>query len=84
MSTSTTQARPKSITPCQMASSAWCAERPGRKPYEQGRKSCSYTASSAMTTARWRTLSSRVGIPSGRVSFPLPFGMCTRRTAGAR
>src|SRR5437016_6026771 len=37
-----------------------------------------------MTTARCRTLSSNVGIPSGRVSFPVPFGMRTRRTGGAR
>ena len=37
-----------------------------------------------MTTARCRTLSSSVGIPRGRVSFPVPFGMCTRRTGGAR
>src|SRR5215510_401739 len=37
-----------------------------------------------MTTARWRTLSSRVGIPSGRVSVAEPpFGMCTLRTGGA-
>src|SRR5262249_28779482 len=37
-----------------------------------------------MTTARWRTLSSKVGIPSGRVSVAEPpFGMCTRRTGGA-
>src|SRR5437667_10699129 len=37
-----------------------------------------------MTTARWRTLSSKVGIPRGRVSLPVPFGMYTRRTGGAR
>ena len=37
-----------------------------------------------MTTARWRTLSSSVGIPSGRVSVvEPPLGMCTRRTGGA-
>src|SRR5579883_1991780 len=41
-------------------------------------------ASSSIATARWRTLSSNVGIPIGRVSDPLPFGMCTRRTGGAR
>src|SRR5207302_3501302 len=40
--------------------------------------------SSTMTTARWRTLSSNVGIPIGRVSVPVPFGICTRRTGGAR
>ena len=37
-----------------------------------------------MTTARWRTLSSKVGMPIGRVSVPVPFGICTRRTGGAR
>ena len=38
-----------------------------------------------MTTARWRTLSSSVGIPIGRVSVVEPaLGMCTRRTGGAR
>jgi len=38
-----------------------------------------------MTTARWRTLSSRVGIPIGRVSVAEPaFGMYFRRTGGAR
>ena len=37
-----------------------------------------------MTTARWSTLSSNVGIPSGRVSVAEPaLGMCTRRTGGA-
>ena len=38
----------------------------------------------AMTTARCSTLSSKVGMPIGRVSEPVPFGMCTRRTGGAR
>src|SRR5262245_43850792 len=38
-----------------------------------------------MTTARWRTLSSKVGIPIGRVSvLEPPLGICTRRTGGAR
>src|SRR5258707_532605 len=36
-----------------------------------------------MTTARWRTLSSKVGIPIGRVSDPVPFGMYARCTGGA-
>src|SRR5207244_3595047 len=37
-----------------------------------------------MTTARCRTLSSKVGIPRGRVSLPVPFGMYTRRTGVPR
>ena len=41
--------------------------------------------SSTISTARWSTLSSSVGIPMGRVFFPAPgFAICTRRTAGAR
>lgn len=31
--------------------SAWCALRPGRKPYEQGKKSCSWIASSNSRSA---------------------------------
>ena len=47
-------------------------------------KSCSYTGSNAISTARWSTLSSSVGIPIGRV-LPVPgLSKCTRRTAGAR
>ena len=36
-----------------------------------------------MTTARWTILSSKVGIPIGRVSPFVPFGICFRRTGGA-
>ena len=42
------------------------------------------TASNAMATARCRTLSSKVGMPMGRVCDPSPFGIWTRRTGGAR
>ena len=42
--------------------------------YEQGRKSCSYIASSTMATARCATLSSNVGIPRGRC-VPSAFGI---------
>ena len=53
-------------------------------PCETSRKSVSYTDSSTISTARWRILSSYVGIPSGRVSVGEPaLGMCTRRTGGA-
>ena len=37
-----------------------------------------------IATARCSTLSSNVGIPIGRVFRPSPFGILTRRTAGAR
>src|SRR5438093_12932418 len=36
-----------------------------------------------MVTARWRILSSKVGIPIGRSCDPSPLGICTRRTGGA-
>ena len=32
---------PQCISSSRQACSAWCADRPGRKPYEHGRKSCS-------------------------------------------
>jgi site-specific DNA recombinase len=41
MSTSKIQPPPIAIVFFQRASNAWCAERPGRKPYEQSVKSCS-------------------------------------------
>lgn len=85
MSRSITQPPPIDISPRHSASSAMCAPRPGRNPYEQSRKSCSKIGSSAISTARCRTLSSSVGMPSGLVFPALPgFGMCTRRTGGAR
>ena len=60
------------------------APRPGRKPCEASKKSASYTGSSTIRTARWRILSSNVGIPSGRVSPGEPaLGIFTRRTGGA-
>src|SRR5712664_3801583 len=37
-----------------------------------------------MATARCRTLSSKVGMPMGRICDPSPFGIWTRRTGGAR
>src|SRR5580692_393770 len=83
---STSHTHPPAITTDRFckAASAMCAERLRRNPYEQSKKSCSYTASSTIATARCRTLSSNVGMPSGLVSVPLPFGMWTRRTGGAR
>src|SRR6516225_6821927 len=43
MSTSTNQQPPKSMVCFHKARSAWCADRPGRKPYEQSRKSVHLT-----------------------------------------
>src|SRR3981081_3161802 len=51
--------------PTQSASSASCAPRPGRNPYENPRKSSSWIAFSSATTARWTILSSRAATPSG-------------------
>jgi hypothetical protein len=83
MSRSSTQPPPMSISRFHSSSKTWCGERPDRKPYEQSRKSCSYIASSTIATALWSTLSSRVGIPIGRVFFPSPLGMFTLLTGGA-
>ena len=41
MSTSKTQPPRQSISWFRKESNAWCADRPGRKPYEQSKKSCS-------------------------------------------
>lgn len=49
------------------ARTASCALRPGRKPYEQSKKSCSYIASNTARTALWTTLSSVAETPIGRV-----------------
>ena len=76
MSRSITQPPPIDISPRHSASSAMCGPRPGRKPYEQDMKSSSNTGSSAISTARCRTSSSSVGMPSGLVFPALPgFGM---------
>ena len=69
MSASSTQPPFTSISRFHRLSSAWCADRPGLKPYEQSQKSCSYTASRTISTALCRILSSKVGIPMGRVFF---------------
>ncbi len=51
MSPSRIQPPPMSIACFHKAFSASCAERPGRNPYEQSRKSCSKTGSTAIFTA---------------------------------
>ena len=50
--------------------------------YEQDFLPCSYTASSTMTMALCATLSSKVGMPSGRRE-PSVFGIYVLRTGGA-
>ena len=62
-STSTIQPPPMFISCCHSDCKAPCAPRPGRNPCETSRKSVSYTGSSTIRTARWRILSSYVGIP---------------------
>ena len=59
---------------------ASCARRFGRNPYEHGLKSASKIGSNTCFTAACTTRSARVGIPSLR-TFPMPFGIFTRRTA---
>ena len=62
------------IMPLFTASSAPWADRCGRNPCENGRKSASQIGSSSITIARCATLSSSVGMPSGR-RLPSAFGM---------
>ena len=83
MSASSTKLTFLCVIPTESASNASCCERPGRNPYEKPRKSCSYTAFSTSTTARWRILSSNAATPSGR-SRPSAFGMNTLRAGIAR
>src|SRR6266851_579001 len=59
---------------------ASCARRFGRNPYEHGLKSASKIGSSTSFRLAWTTRSVMVGIPSLR-SFPLFFGISTRRTS---
>ena len=59
------------------------AERLGRNPNEQGRKSASKMGSRTILAACWHTLSITVGMPNGRFD-PSGFGISTRRTASGR
>jgi hypothetical protein len=59
-----------------------CGLRPGRNPWEHSRQSCSTTALSTHATACCTSRSSIVRMPNGR-RLPFPFGMYTRRIAGA-
>ena len=71
--------RQPDITRAQFAYLAICLVLIGNVAAEEAR-----IGSRSIATARWRTLSSVVGIPIGRVSFPSPFGMRTRFTGGAQ
>jgi hypothetical protein len=70
-STSTTQRAPAFIS-LRMRSSAWCALRLGRKPYEQSRKLGSKIGSRTSLAAVCTTLSRTRGIPSGLRSCGFP------------
>src|SRR5262245_41554065 len=72
ISRSITQYRCRDQIACRRSRSAWWAERPGRKPYEQGRNSCSYTASSTIVTARCATLSSKDGTHQANCTISQP------------
>ena len=74
MSASITHRWPCSMIPVRNAFRASWADRPGRKPYEHGRKSASYIGSRSIRIARCATLSSNVGMPKGRF-VPSAFGM---------
>ena len=72
MSASSTHCFPSMAPPRTACRASW-AQRPGRNPCEQGRKSASYTGSSSITIALCATLSSNVGMPRGRL-VPSAFG----------
>ena len=59
------------------------AERFGRNPKLQGRKSASNMGSRTIFVACWPTRSLTVGMPSGRIR-PSGFGISTRRTGAGR
>ena len=68
-----------------MASMAIWAERFGRNPKLDAKKSASNTGSSTILAAAITTRSRTVGIPSGRVWPGLPgLGICTRRNGFGR
>jgi len=59
--------------PSRRTCSAWCADRPGRKPYELSRNSVSYTASSTIVT-RAAASCPRRWDPDRARSAPSPLG----------
>jgi len=68
-----------------MASTAMWAERLGRNPKLDAKKSASNTGSSTIFAAAITTRSRTVGMPSGRVCPGLPgLGIYTRRNAFGR
>ena len=78
MSASKTKHLP-SMKPTLILSMASVADRFGRNPKLQGKKSASNIGSRTIFVACWHTLSFTVGIPSGRLD-PSGFGISTRRT----
>jgi hypothetical protein len=84
MSASSTQL-PRRLASTRIASTAIGAERFGRKPKLDRKKSASNTGSRTVLAAAITTRSRTVGMPSGRVWPGLPgFGMCTRRNGRGR
>ena len=82
MSASKTKCLP-SMKPTRILSRASVADRLGRNPNEQGRKSASKIGSRTIFVACWATLSITVGMPNGRFD-PSGFGISTRRTGAGR
>ena len=62
---------------------ACVADRFGRNPNEEERKSASNTGSSTIFAACWAILSRTVGMPSGRL-LPSGFGISTRLAGAGR
>ncbi len=83
MSASTTQIRP-ARTASRIACKAWCAERLGRNPNEQGRKSASTIGSMTILMACWTTRSRTAAMPKGRRLAVPGLGIHTLRTGCGR
>jgi surface antigen len=71
------------MKPTRSAAMASVAERLGRNPNEQGKKSASKIGSRTSLAACWHTRSVTVGMPNGRLD-PSGFGISTRRTGAGR
>jgi len=67
------------MKPTRNRSKAPVADRFGRNPKLQDRKSASNNGSRTILAACWHTLSVTVGMPNGRVD-PSGLGISTRRT----